>query len=78
MTQMLLFDSITDHAPIVTPTTTAAAHPSAERPPVVEQGVSTDESQSYQQGVNHMGDLARLVLLRYDLVAARRARRAAK
>lgn len=43
-------------------------------PPVESLGfVGSDEP-----GLNHMGDLARLVLMRYDLVAARRARRRAR
>ncbi len=29
-------------------------------------------AQPYEAGVNHMGDLARLVLMRYDLMAERR------
>lgn len=35
-------------------------------------------AETHQAGVNHMGDLARLVLLRYDLLARRREEIAAR
>jgi len=80
MTQLLLFD-------------TPAAKPFAPVPPCVKEVTTTNQSiksvripqnqgqqglDGHQRGLNHMGDLARLVLLRYDLVAQRRARRLAK
>jgi hypothetical protein len=37
-----------------------------------------DAALEHESGLNHMGDLARLVLLRYELVAKRRAARAAR
>lgn len=76
MTQMLLFDSVTEIAsPVVVPAVPTivpapAAEPMTEAPKRREEG-----------GVTHMGDLARLVLLRYDIVQKRRqdmARRRAK
>ncbi len=39
---------------------------------------SAGSPESHQAGVNHMGDLARLVLMRYDLLARRRAEIAAR
>jgi hypothetical protein len=72
MTQLLLFD-------------TPAAESFAPIAPISEpirpvESIRTEvaASEEYQRGLNHMGDLARLVLLRYDLVAQRRARRLAK
>ena len=66
MTQMLLFDA-TDHAE---PTVIA---PAAESEPK-----NIASAIDHESGLNHMGDLARLVLLRYDLVAKRRAAMAAR
>ena len=75
MTQLLLFDTpvAKSFAPI-----TPVAEPTAL--PVVTQTPQTEvaTSEEYQRGLNHMGDLARLVLHRYDLVAQRRAKRLAK
>ena len=71
MTQMLLFDSTTEHTPVVAP----AVVPTVTKP-IANAPARQDEN--HEPGLNHMGDLARSVLLRYDLVAARRARRAAK
>ena len=39
---------------------------------------SAGSPETHQAGVNHMGDLARLVLMRYDLLARRRAEIAAR
>jgi hypothetical protein len=74
MTQLLLFNAST------------TSHPTTELSPVVTapqappQNIA--EAIEIESGLHHMGDLARLVLLRYDLVAKRRAeiaaRRAAK
>jgi hypothetical protein len=68
---MLLFDS-----PANTTKTTllTAAHASA--PEQVAENVAAQVD--YDSGMHHMGDLARLVLLRYELVAKRRAMMAAK
>ena len=70
MTQMLLFDAPSAQSPI-TPVVALAPRPAEsvvmEPTPVVNE---------HRQGLNHMGDLARLVLLRHDLAAARRAKRA--
>lgn len=71
MTQLLLFDS-----PASTTTETNLVAASAPAP---QQPVENVASQlEYDSGVNHMGDLARLVLLRYELVAKRRAAMAAR
>ena len=90
MTQMLLFEPTTsyksgDRVVPAVPTGgaadwRAAQQPSAQQPSTERQesGRSGAESDSAEPGLNRMGDLARLVLLRYDLVAARRARYAAK
>lgn len=58
MTQMMLFD----HQSLATPTLT----PPATRPSVKPSSEETDD------GIHRMGDLARLVVLRYQLVAKRR------
>ena len=64
MTQMLLFNSPADTLgdSIVHDAGQAAAE---------EQNVAAQLQ--HESGLHHMGDLARLVLLRYDLVAKRRA-----
>ena len=64
MTQMMLFDSpaVSTPAPVLVPVET----PAVVQPATVE----------HEPGLNHMGDLARLVILRYQLVAKRRAERA--
>ena len=78
MTQLLLFDtpapeSFAPVAPLV-PETVASEVAGSERPtPAPRQ-----PRNQYERGVNPMGDLARLVLLRYDLVAQRRAKRRAQ
>ena len=65
MTQMLLFDAPTSTPsfPVTTVETDRVVSTPAEVPAPREGGL------------HHMGDLARLVLLRYELVAKRRARR---
>ncbi len=88
MTQLLLFDTPVGKtfAPV-----TSAVRESAVRevePTVSAIGQNEFAGQrarpaasdfgGYQRGVNQMGDLARLVLLQYDLVAQRRAKRLAK
>ena len=73
MTQMLLFDS---------PATTTPVVPAKIAPKVDHQKVVvTEPTQKLDHdrgGVHHMGDLARLVLMRYELVAKRRAALAAR
>ena len=75
MTQMLLFDSPMDVA------TDATVLPVQERfqvEPVAEDRSNVAAQLEHSGGMHHMGDLARLVLLRYDLVAKRRAAMAAR
>lgn len=67
MTQMLLFD-----APASSPSFPVA---SSETAPAAS-GLS--EVPAQESGLHHMGDLARLVLLRYELMAKRRARAGAR
>ena len=78
MTQLLLFDTPAKEsfAP-VTPLVpeVVVAEVAATRQPA---GTRVAPRNQYQRGLNPMGDLARLVLLRYDLVAQRRAKRLAK
>ncbi|MFK8114180.1 MAG: hypothetical protein AB8B91_18405 [Rubripirellula sp.] len=72
MTQLLLFNSTNN-------STTAA--PLADVTPVVTPAAPAEnlaERLEHESGLHHMGDLARLVLLRYDLVAKRRAEMAAR
>ncbi len=69
MTQMLLFDSPAHAAE----TTTAAVLPTQIATPVAAETQNIAAAIEHESGLNHMGDLARLVLLRYDLVAKRRA-----
>jgi hypothetical protein len=62
MTQLMLFDTV---APAITTLSTpvvVASAPAATEPP--------------RGDVHRMGDLARLVLARYDMLAQRRAERA--
>ena len=67
MTQMLLFDAPQTASFSVG---TSRSVPEELVPPA-ETAVRQEEG-----GLQHMGDLARLVLLRYELMAKRRARRA--
>ncbi len=66
MTQMLLFDSPTSQTGSIVG---FAASPTLES----TSAPSKAEIIEPKAGVHHMGDLARLVLMRYDMVAARRA-----
>lgn len=79
MTQMMLFDSVAENVTVV-------PVPAIDRVAVTEQPVVTTPALSTpaadrvagkpavrEGGLNHMGDLARLVLLRYELAAKRRA-----
>ena len=74
MTQMLLFDS-----PVGKTETTLLPVASTS---VNQQGQGMEKNVAAQlqhdSGMHHMGDLARLVLLRYELVAKRRAIMAAR
>lgn len=79
MTQLLLFD--TSAAKPFAPVTPYAAEATTNHPTQTAQAPQNQSQQGlnqHQRGLNHMGDLARLVLLRYDLVARRRAKRLAK
>jgi len=72
MTQMLLFDSPTS----TSKTTLIPVADSSAAAQVAEQNVAAQLQ--HDSGMHHMGDLARLVLLRYELVAKRRAIMAAR
>lgn len=75
MTQMLLFDApagITDSTLLPAMDLPSIHSPKIPAPPQTEK---VNQVQC-DQGLNHMGDLARMVLLRYDLMAKRRAERA--
>ncbi len=73
MTQMLLFDSSANKtsSSVVQTSATEGVNQNAEEANVAAQ-------LEHDSGMHHMGDLARLVLLRYDLVAKRRAMMAAR
>ncbi len=73
MTQMLLFDSPNTKSTVVSLTQAASAGSGSE---AEEKNVAAELE--HDSGLHHMGDLARLVLLRYELVAKRRARLAAR
>ncbi len=83
MTQMLLFDSVTDSvSPVVVP---VVPNKTAVVKAVVQANRvagKREDGKREDGGLNHISDLARLVLLRYDVVAKRRqdyaARRRAK
>lgn len=83
MTQMMLFDA--PAAPLFSaPVVTASASPAVlDSTSVMDSAMdSIEEAQiessakQTEDGLHRMGDLARLVLLRYELMAKRRARRA--
>ena len=80
MTQMLLFGSPSTKSTVVPVTQVADSDAKCSSDPVGQANVAAQLEQD--SGLHHMGDLARLVLLRYELVAKRRAlmaaRRAAK
>lgn len=78
MTQMLLFDSPGTKSTVV-PVTQAAGQvtqTTESGEPVGQANVAAQLD--HGSGLHHMGDLARLVLLRYELVAKRRALMAAR
>ena len=64
MTQLLLFDAPAGPSPAFTPGPVAAESIVVAPAPKLNKP---------EPGLNHMGDLARLVILRYELVAKRRA-----
>jgi hypothetical protein len=70
MTQMLLFDSATQPKD----TTVAVTAPTVKQ----DEPENIATAVQHDSGLNHMGDLARLVLMRYELVAKRRAAMAAR
>ncbi|MEM6469747.1 MAG: hypothetical protein AAF802_09370 [Planctomycetota bacterium] len=73
MTQMMLFDS--------NATTTVAPVLPTPTPQATASSVASSQSGSRQpgeDGIHQMGDLARLVLLRYQLMAKRREEIAAR
>jgi hypothetical protein len=75
MTQLLLFSPAADSVETsVLPISEPAGCPTDR---CCSQS-STRTDIEPDSGLHHMGDLARLVLLRYDLVAKRRARNAAR
>ena len=87
MTQMLLFDAPADAAILPVAESFQAesvvAGNAVTGNGVVERSVPVKRSNvaaknDREGGVHHMGDLARLVLLRYDVVAKRRAVMAAR
>ncbi len=83
MTQMLLFDAAADtSSPVMVPVVPVVATPvSATSVSVVAVSKPAAATRREEGGVTHMGDLARMVLLRYDVVQKRRqdmARRRAK
>ena len=82
MTQMLLFDAPVDAAILPVAESFQADSLVAENA-VLERSVPVKRSNvgaksDCEDGVHHMGDLARLDLLRYDVVAKRRAVMAAR
>ena len=73
---MLLFDAPADAAILPVAESFQADNPVAETAVVERSNVAAKND--HEGGVHHMGDLARLVLLRYDVVAKRRAVMAAR
>ena len=92
MTQMMLFDSNSLATPplaanSLAANSLAAASPSSQTPATVvprtvanhpTASARSTSPASTEDGVHRMGDLARLVLLRYQLVAKRREAMAAR
>ncbi len=75
MTQMLLFDAPTGMADAAVVSVSESV---SGKSVVGLQGDSPAAQLQGDSGLQHMGDLARLVLLRYDLMAKRRAQIAAR
>lgn len=82
MTQMLLFDAPADAAMLPVPesfqTEYAVTQNAVVEPSIPVKRSNVAAKSDHEGGVHHMGDLARLVLLRYDVVAKRRAVMAAR
>ena len=85
MTQLLLFDTPAGNsfAPLAPVAETNLLETNLLRTDTADSTRSAPNPQrnawgTHQPGLNHMGDLARLVLLQYDLVAQRRAKRLAQ
>ena len=77
MTQMLLFDAPANATILPVAESFQAETAVVERSvPAKRKTLAAKTDQ--EGGVHHMGDLARLVLLRYDVVAKRRAVMAAR
>ena len=80
MTQMLLFDApanAVDAAILPVSERFQPESAAAERSAPVKRSNAAAQL-DHDGGLHHMGDLARLVLLRYDVVAKRRATMAAR
>lgn len=75
MTQLMLFDAPASSLPGVSSPVVSAASQAEVQPAPEEQDRPAAEP---IEGVQRMGDLARFVLLRYQLVAQRRAAQAAR
>ena len=73
MTQMLLFDATSSHS-----SNSVIPAPASEGVSQTAQETNVAAQLEHDSGMHHMGDLARLVLLRYELVAKRRAMMAAR
>ncbi|TWU24134.1 hypothetical protein Pla52o_20580 [Novipirellula galeiformis] len=86
MTQMMLFDSPVVASPVASRAPIAFVAPAIVAPKAIQSPssvprneVSPSQLNEPKRGINHMGDLARLVLMRHDMMAARRtARRTAR
>ncbi len=75
MTQLLLFDgpiSLADAS--VVPLSESPANSARKEPSGDTSAANVASRLENESGLHHMGDLARLVLLRYDLMAQRRLR----
>ena len=77
MTQMLLFESPASSDKFASSVIPLADRPCQETRPA-DRRAQTLENDADRGGMHRMGDLARLVLMRYELVAQRRAALAAK
>ncbi len=85
MTQLLLFEPTTttpvaDAVEFARAANLAAASQTAaaDTEPTQNSNSQNIRGENATPGMHHMGDLARLVLMRYDLVARRRAALAAR
>ncbi|MEO1524477.1 MAG: hypothetical protein AAFX06_03535 [Planctomycetota bacterium] len=79
MTQLMLFDAPASSATIVpTAPQVVTQQPTAQAAGQAESASPQQSAVQPVEGVQRMGDLARLVLLRYQLVAQRRAVQAAR